>query len=99
MSKLSNSQIRHLKGLAHSLKSVVMVGDKGLSENVIEEIKIALNSHELIKINIRADSREERNDFIEKIINKTQSTKVQTIGGKLVIYKPAKEPKIILPRK
>jgi len=99
MSKLSNSQIRHLKGLAHKLKPVVMIGDKGLSQTVMDEIKIALESHELIKVNIRAENREDRNTIIEKIVNKTQSTKVQTIGGKLVIYKPNKEPKIAIPKR
>ncbi len=99
MSKLSNSQVRHLKGLAHNLKPVVMIGDKGLTPTVMDEVKIALDSHELIKINIRAEDREDRNTIIEKIINKTQSTKVQTIGGKLVIYKPSKEAKIAIPKK
>jgi len=99
MSKLSNSQIRHLKGLAHNIKPVVMIGDKGLSQTVMDEIKIALDSHELIKINIRAEDREDRNNIIEKIINKTQSTKVQTIGGKLVIYKQSKEAKIAIPKR
>ena len=35
---LSNRQLRHLRGLTHHLKPVVMVGDKGLSENVMSEI-------------------------------------------------------------
>lgn len=98
MAKLNNSQIKHLKGLAHDLKPVVMIGDKGLTEAVMEEVKIALDSHELIKINIRADDREERNSMIEKIIKKTQSSKVQTIGGKLVIFKRCKEPKVDIPK-
>jgi len=99
MSKLSNSQIRYLKGLAHKLKTVVMIGDKGLTPTVMDEIKIALKSHELIKINIRAEDREQRQKFIEKIVKKTLSTKIQTVGGKLVIYKQAKEPKIAIPKK
>ena len=76
-----------------------MIGDKGLTPTVMDEVKKALDSHELIKINIRAEDREDRNTIIEKIINKTQSTKVQTIGGKLVIYKPSKEAKIAIPKK
>jgi len=97
MSKLSNNQKRHLKGLAHDLKSVVMIGDKGLTQPVFEEIKIALEAHELVKINIRAD-KDERNTITEKIINKTQSEKVQAIGGKLVIFKRSKEAKIAIPK-
>ena len=98
MSKLSNTQVRHLKGLAHDLKSVVMIGDKGLTQPVFEEIKIALDSHELIKINIRADDKEARNAIIEKILKKTLASKVQTIGGKLVIFKRSKEAKIAIPK-
>jgi len=97
MSKLSNNQKRHLRGLAHELNSVVMIGDKGLTQPVLEEIKIALDAHELIKINIRAD-KEERLAIIEKIVNKTQAQKVQTIGGKLVIFKRSKEAKIAIPK-
>ena len=96
--KLSNSQIRHLRGLAHALNPVVMVGDKGLTPPVIDEIKLGLDSHELIKINIRADDREQKADIIKKILSKTQSHKIQTIGGKLVIYKESNEKKIALPK-
>ncbi len=96
--KLSNSQIRHLKGLAHDLKSVVMIGDKGLTPSVMEEINIALGAHELIKISIRADDKKAKNKIIEKIIQKSQSAKIQTIGGKLVIFKRSKEAKIAIPK-
>ncbi len=98
MKNLSNSQIRHLKGLAHDLKPVVMIGDKGLTLAVMEEIGIALGAHELIKISIRADDKEEKSKMIEKIIKKTQSAKVQTIGGKLVIFRRNKEAKIAIPK-
>ncbi len=98
MNKLSNIQVRHLKGLAHDLKPVVMIGDKGLTHTVMEEVKIALNAHELIKINIRADEKEARDQIITKIINKTQAAMVQTIGGKLIIFKPSKEAKIAIPK-
>lgn len=98
MKKLSNSQIRHLKGLAHELNPVVMIGDKGLTPAVMEEINIALAAHELIKINIRTDDKEGKSDMIAKILKKTLSTKIQTIGGKLVIFKRNKEAKIAIPK-
>lgn len=98
MTKLSNAQIRHLKGLAHDLNPVVMIGDKGLTDTVLEEIRIALESHELVKINIRADDRESKAAMIEKIVTKTQSAKVQAIGNKLVLFKRSKEAKIAIPK-
>ena len=98
MNKLSNTQIKFLKGMAHDLKPVVMIGDKGLTPSVIGEITIALDAHELIKINIRADDREQKKKIIEKILNKTQAAKVQTIGGKLIIFKHSKDKKIAIPK-
>ena len=47
---LSTKQKQHLKGLAHSLKPVVLMGANGLTEAVLAEIEIALNHHELIKV-------------------------------------------------
>ena len=46
---LSTKQKQHLKGLAHSLKPVVLLGANGLTEAVLAEIEIALDHHELIK--------------------------------------------------
>lgn len=49
---LSNKQKQHLKGLAHNLKPVVLMGANGLTEAVLAEIEIALNHHELIKVKV-----------------------------------------------
>ena len=47
---LNKKQIQHLKGVAHSLKPVILLGSNGLTEAVIAETDYALNHHELIKI-------------------------------------------------
>ncbi len=47
---LNNKQKQYLKGLAHSLKPVVLLGQHGLTEGVLAEIDLALNHHELIKV-------------------------------------------------
>ncbi len=95
---LSNSQIRHLRSLAHKLKPVVMVGQHGLRESVLEEIGIALNFHELIKIKVSVGDREERDRLIEKIIAATGAEQVQRIGNMAVIFKRnPKKAKIVLP--
>ena len=49
---LNKKQIQHLKGAAHSLKPVVLLGNNGLTEAVVAEIDYALNHHELIKVKI-----------------------------------------------
>ena len=94
---LSNRQLRHLRGLTHHLKPVVMVGDKGLSENVMTEIETALNYHELIKIKLRSD-RETRSTWIDQIVHNFGAESVHTIGQVACFYRRnTKKPVIELP--
>jgi RNA-binding protein len=96
---LSNKQKQHLKGLAHSLKPIVQLGNNGLTEGVLAEIELAINHHELIKIKVASDDKEEKSLFMEAIIRETQAVKVQSIGHTLVLYKQSDEKKIDIPRR
>lgn len=95
---LSNKQKQYLKGLAHPLKPVVQLGANGLTEGVIAEIESALKHHELIKVKVPTDDREEKTLIMDAIIGETKSLKVQSIGHVLVIYRASDEAKISLPR-
>lgn len=57
---LSTKQKQHLKGLAHPLKPVVLLGSNGLTEGVLAEIEQALEHHELIKVKIATEDRSVR---------------------------------------
>lgn len=96
---LSTKQKQYLKGLAHHLNPVVMLGGNGLTEGVIAEIENALNHHELIKVKIASADRETKQLIINAILRETTATAVQTIGHILVLYRPSEEHKIILPKK
>ena len=99
MTILSTKQKLFLKGLAHHLSPVVMLGGNGLTEGVLAEIDNALNHHELIKVKIAGADRETKQLIIDAIVRETQSSNVQTIGHILVLYRPSEEGKIQLPRK
>ncbi|MCF2946788.1 ribosome assembly RNA-binding protein YhbY [Paraglaciecola aquimarina] len=96
---LSNKQKQHLKGLAHSLKPVVQLGGNGLTEGVLAEIESAINFHELIKVKIPTDDKEEKSLIMDAIVRETQATKIQSIGHTLILFKPSDEKKIELPRR
>ncbi len=85
--KLNPKQISHLRGLAHSLSPVVMIGNQGLTDNIIKEIDINLNAHELIKIKVAGDDREARKAMYQSICETTNATAVHHIGKQLVIYR------------
>lgn len=96
--ELNNKQKQYLKSLAHPLKPVVLMGANGLTEGVVAEIEVALAHHELIKVKVPADERELRTAIAEAICRETGANLVQTIGKTLVLYRPAVEPTIKLPR-
>lgn len=97
--KLTNKQKQYLKGLAHALKPVVLVGGNGLTENVLTEIDNALSHHELIKVKVPSEDREEKKALMDAIVQESGAEKLQVIGHMLVIYRQSDEPKIELPKK
>ncbi|BBB24349.1 RNA-binding protein [Isorropodon fossajaponicum endosymbiont JTNG4] len=100
MIKLTNNQKKFLRSKSHSLKPVIMIGQHGLSESVLAELKATMEKHELLKIKIRIDEREQKQKIIDKVINASNAHLVQVIGNIVVIYRSFdEEPQIILPKK
>ena len=84
---LSKKQIKFLRAKCHDLKAVIMLGQKGLTDEVLNEIDIALTHHELVKIKLAVDDREARKQMIVEICKKSQSQEVQSIGKTLSVYR------------
>ena len=74
---------------AHSLKPVVSISQNGLTDSVLTEINRCLDSHELIKIRVYNDDRDERERLIETICQQLAAAPVQHIGKLLIIWRPA----------
>jgi RNA-binding protein len=83
---VNSADKKKLRAEAHTLKPVVMIGQSGLTAAVLAEIELALDSHELIKVKIRAE-RDERKLMSEKICTDTGAVLIQTIGQIAVIYR------------
>lgn len=96
--KLSEKQKRHLRGIAHHRKAVVIIGDKGLSPAVIREVDLSLAHHELLKVRINAADRAQRHEIAGALCEATDAQLVQRIGHVVIIYRPADRPTIQLPR-
>lgn len=96
--KLSEKQKRHLRGLAHHRKPVVIIGDKGLTPGVLREIELSLAHHELLKVRINAGDRSGRESILDELRNATGAELVQRIGHVAIVYRPAERPVIQLPR-
>ncbi|SEA25497.1 YhbY family RNA-binding protein [Paraburkholderia sartisoli] len=86
--KVSSDQRAELRSQAHALKPVVLVGAEGLTDAVLTEIKVHLKAHQLIKIRVFGDEREERLAIYEQICDRLNAAPIQHIGKLLVIWKP-----------
>lgn len=97
MLTLSTEQRKFLKALAHDLKPVVMIGNQGLSEAVVKEAERSIAAHELIKVRVLGDNRDEREAYLAQLCEALKAAPVQHIGKLLLVYRPAEKPKIQLP--
>ncbi len=96
--QLSEKQRRHLKGLAHPLKPVILMGNAGLTDAVVAATAEALEHHELIKVRLPGMEREDRDTTLARLAERTDSTMVTRIGHVAVLYRPNPElPRIVLP--
>ncbi|MEI6267619.1 MAG: ribosome assembly RNA-binding protein YhbY [Methylococcaceae bacterium] len=83
---MNSADKKKLRAQAHTLKPVVMIGQSGLTAAVLAELDQALNTHELIKVKIRAE-RDDRKPISEKICTDTGAELIQSIGQIAVIYR------------
>ncbi|MDF1593913.1 MAG: ribosome assembly RNA-binding protein YhbY [Desulfobacterales bacterium] len=103
MEKLKGFQRKYLKGIAHGLKPVVFVGQKGITPEVTKAIGEALDQHELIKIKfIEFKEKSLKAEIAGAIERETASEQVGMIGHMAIFYRPQKDPekrKILLPKR
>jgi RNA-binding protein len=96
---LSNAQKRYLRGLAHELKPVVMVGAKGVGPSLLAELDQALELHELVKVKVAAEDRDQRDAMIAALLEPSEASLVARIGHVAVLYRRSRDkPLVILPR-
>lgn len=96
---LNSNQKRYLRGLAHSLKPVILVGAKGITDALLAELELALDHHELIKVRIAAEDREARDAGIATLIERSGAQLVQRVGNVACLFRRNPEAaQIPLPR-
>jgi RNA-binding protein len=94
MKTLTPALRRTLRAKAHALHPFVIIGQHGLTPAVLHEIDVALLAHELIKIRVFSDTRDEREVMLTRVCEELDAAPVQHIGKLLVVWreKPAPEP-------
>src|SRR5271165_466081 len=95
---LSEKQKKHLRRLAHPMSPVVMLGNAGLTDGIVNELDRALTDHELVKVSARVGDRTSRDAALGEMAARTASELVQRVGHVGVFYRRRAElPKILIP--
>jgi RNA-binding protein len=95
---LTDAQRKHLRRLGHDRNPVVLVGQGGISPNLVAELDRALNDHELVKVRARVGDRKLRDEILDELARATHAELVQRIGHVALFYRARKdEPGILLP--
>ena len=84
---MQNTLKKALKAQAHNLHPYVLMGNKGLTSDLITETDFALTTHELIKVKIMGEDKAERKAIAEQLCQSTQAELVQLIGHIATIYR------------
>ncbi|MCO4339115.1 ribosome assembly RNA-binding protein YhbY [Staphylococcus agnetis] len=84
---LTGKQKRFLRSEAHHIDPIFQIGKSGINENMVEQIKDALEKRELIKVHILQNNFDDKGDLAESLSSATDSHLVQQIGSMIVLYK------------
>ena len=101
MKELSSTQAKYLRGIAHGLKPVVFIGQKGLTDALIRSTEEAFDSHEVIKIKyIDYKEKKQKTEIARILGERTGSHLAGMIGHIAILYRQhndSEKRKIVLP--
>ncbi|MBQ6441672.1 MAG: ribosome assembly RNA-binding protein YhbY [Lachnospiraceae bacterium] len=95
---MTTKQRSFLKGLAMKTEPIFQIGKSSLTPEFCKSVEEALEKRELIKISVLKNCADDPHALAEILSERTKSEVVQVIGKKIVLYRPAKKPKIELPK-
>lgn len=91
MKELTGKERKYLRGLAHTLNPVVLIGKNGLADSVLAQIDEALTVHELIKIKF-IDYIDEKKEIAEEIQKKLGCVCCGSIGHTFTFFRQNEDP-------
>ena len=95
---MTSKQRAYLRGLANTADTILIIGKDGVTDNVLKQADDAAEAREIIKLKCLETAMMTPREAAEEIASAINAEVVQVIGSKAVIYRPAKKPKIVLPK-
>jgi RNA-binding protein len=93
MEPLKGFEKKYLRGLAHALKPLVLIGREGVTAGIVRAADEGLAQHELIKIKFNDfNEKEQKSLLTDEIARKTGSTPVGMTGHVSILYRQHPDP-------
>ncbi len=92
---LTGKQKRFLRSKAHHLNPIFQVGKGGVNENLIQQVRDALEARELIKVSVLQNCEQDKQEVAELLSEGASAELVQVIGNTIVLYKESENKKQI----
>ena len=94
---MTTKERAYLKGLAQNIDPILSLGKASLTPEFTEAVAEAIKARELIKVSVLKTCELDMNEIAVELCANTGAQLVQKIGKTLVLYKPSREKKILLP--
>lgn len=98
---INGKQRAYLRGLANGIEPIFQIGKGGITDEIIKQLKLALDARELIKVHILETAFLDTKETCNLVAERLNAEPVQAIGSKFVIYRRSdnvKNRKIELPK-
>lgn len=88
---ISSEELKKLKSQGKTLKAFMQIGNNGISDNTITQIKKYLVAHQLGKIkatnSVIENMNVSKNEFAKLLAQKTGATLIDRVGFTIVLWK------------
>ena len=95
---MTSKQRAYLKSLAMTMDPIFQIGKSSLTPENTKAIAEALEARELIKGKVLESAPQTAREAAEALAAAVNATVVHVMGRTFVLYRPAKEPQLRLPR-
>lgn len=92
MIEITSKHRKTLEKLAQDISPVVIIGQQGVTDNLVKKVSDSLKAHELIKVKFN-EYKEDKREYSEDIAQRTDSVLVRVIGNVAIFYRENEDPK------
>lgn len=86
---ITSKERAYLRALANGIDPIFQIGKSGITDELLNQLALALEARELIKIHILETAMLDTKACCNELAEKLSANPVQAIGSKVVLYKRA----------